>query len=253
MKKFTLRINNLSVAFSSTLPVLDRVSFDVARNSFTALVGESGSGKSVTALSVTKLIKPYRMSGEILFDSNGQIVNLSDLTGEEMRKVRGGKIAYVFQDPGSSLNPVLTIGDQLTETYRAHFETGPADAKERALTMLEAVRLHGIARVFKSYPHELSGGMRQRAMIAMALISGPEILIADEPTTALDPKVEGEILELLVSLKKEKNLAILFITHDLGLAKRYADAIVIMKNGKVVGENDDYAKRLFRAVNFDVA
>ena len=243
MKKPLLQIKNLSVVFAGGVQAVDDVSFDVGRGTFTALVGESGSGKSVTALSITRLIRPEHVSGQILLGS----LNLMTLSGEEIRKIRGGKIAYIFQDPGSSLNPVLTIGDQLIETRRAHFKEKEVEIRERAFRMLSSVRLCEAERVFRSYPHELSGGMRQRAMIAMALMTEPEFLIADEATTALDPVTQEEILQLLASFKKEKNLSILFITHDLVLAKRYADEIVVMKKGKIEPENGEYAKKLFRA------
>jgi ABC-type dipeptide/oligopeptide/nickel transport system ATPase component len=173
----------------------------------------------------------------------------------DLRAIRGGEISYVFQDPASSFNPLLTVGEQVGEAFRTHRGGSPAEVRQKALRGLEEARIRDAERVYRSYPHELSGGLKQRAMIAMALIAGPRLLVADEPTTALDVTTEAEILELLAEIRREKALTVLFITHDLPLAAAYAGRIVVMEKGRVVECMDKdgggfrpgnaYTKRLF--------
>jgi microcin C transport system ATP-binding protein len=232
-----LEVRDLSVLFKNdgkeTLAA-DKVHLSVAEGSWTAIVGESGSGKSVTALSVCGLIRPDEVSGEIFWNDGKETKNLMGSSEEELRRIRGRQITYIFQDPVSSLNPVIKVGEQIAEAYLTHFAAGPREARKRVMDRLAAVRISDTERVYESYPHELSGGMNQRVMIAMALMGDPRLLIADEPTTALDVTTESEILELLSSIRRERSLTILFITHNLALAASYADAIHVMKEGRVI-------------------
>ena len=194
---------------------VDDVSFNLNRGETLGLVGESGCGKSVTALSIMRLLKAplgRTIQGEIRF--HGQ--DLLRLSAPRMREIRGGKIAMIFQEPMTSLNPVYTIGDQIAEALMAHRVMAPQEALERAVGMLKKVQMPSPIKRAEEYPHQLSGGMRQRAMIAMALSCAPEILIADEPTTALDVTIQAQIIDLMTELKKDSNTAILMITHDLG-------------------------------------
>ena len=227
-----LEIQNLRISFGSVKAV-NGVDLALQEGEFLALVGESGCGKSVTALSITRLlpVPPAKIEkGRILF--NG--ADLLALPGGELRKVRGGQIAYIFQEPATSLNPVLTIGDQVGEVLQFHRGFTREKAKEESVSLLSRVGLRDPERRLRTYPHELSGGMKQRVMIAMALASRPRLLIADEPTTALDVTIQDEILSLLLKLKEETGIALLFITHDLSLVSQVADSIAIMYCGKIV-------------------
>ncbi len=231
-----LSVRDLSVAFSNGGKVqssVDRISFDIGKGETVALVGESGSGKSVSALSVLKLL-PYpaasHPSGEILF--NGQ--NLLALSEKELRRVRGGKITMIFQEPMTSLNPLHTISQQIIEVLRLHQPVSLKQAQERTLELLTEVGIRDPQKRLDAYPHQLSGGQRQRVMIAMALANEPELLIADEPTTALDVTVQAQILELLDKLKQRTGMSMLFITHDLGIVRRIADRVCVMTKGKIV-------------------
>ena len=237
---------------------VNRVNLSVKENAITALVGESGSGKSVTALSICRLVQPRDLSGEILYTSrDGRRLDLLRLTPEELRGIRGKEIAYVFQDPSASLNPLVRVGRQIREAYAAHFDVTTAEAGDRVFRSVEAVKIRDAERVCLSYPHELSGGMKQRALIAMALISEPRVLIADEPTTALDAITESEIMRLLAEIQRERKLTILFITHNLPLAASMAESIVVMEKGRVVESiqkeargfhpRENYTKKLFGA------
>ena len=246
MIKPILEIQGLTVEFPGVTAV-DDLHLSIEEGSFASIVGESGSGKSVTALSICRLIPPSRSTGKILWHGSGPSIDLLNMPEKSLRQVRGGQIAYVFQDPSSSFNPVLKIGDQIAETYLAHFDGTARDAKAVASRQLETVRIKDVERVYDSFPHELSGGMKQRAMIAMALVGQPKLLIADEPTTALDVTIEFEILQLLASLQKEKGLTLLFITHNLRLAAKYSSVIHVMKKGKLVDGKDPYTKKLFSA------
>ncbi|HSI51962.1 MAG TPA: dipeptide ABC transporter ATP-binding protein [Ideonella sp.] len=208
----------------------ESVSFDVPENSTVALVGESGSGKSVTAMSILNLLpKNAERSGQVLWRGK----NLLEATPAELRALRGAEIACVFQDPMSSLNPVFTVGQQLVETLKVHLSLSAKAALARAEQLLQEVGIPEPARRLKAYPHELSGGQQQRVMIAMALACEPKLLIADEPTTALDVTIQRQIIELLASLKARHKMSVLFISHDLGLVGEIADHVVVMRQGTV--------------------
>jgi len=211
---------------------VDGVSFSIARGRTLGLVGESGCGKSVTALSLLRLVPPPGriVGGEILFEGR----NLLALPEEEMRRLRGARLAMIFQDPMSALNPVLTVGFQIAEAVLAHERVSRREAYARAIEMMRAVAIPDPERRARSYPHELSGGLRQRALIAMALVCRPTLVIADEPTTALDVTIQAEILDLLARLREEFQLAMLLITHDLGIVAQTADEVAVMYAGRVV-------------------
>jgi len=231
-----LSVRNLQVLFGSErgdLAAVDDVSFDVAEGEVLGIVGESGSGKSVTALAIMGLLPrpPARIAkGSISFQSE----NLLAYSERAMRGVRGPGIGIIFQEPMTSLNPVFTIGDQLMETIRVHERLGQAAQRERAIGMLAKVGIAAPERRLKDYPHHLSGGMRQRVMIAMALACNPKLLIADEPTTALDVTIQQQILELLLDLREEFRMAIMIITHNMGVVAEMADRVIVMYAGKIV-------------------
>jgi len=231
-----LSVRDLSVAFAQggheSLAV-DHVSFDIAKGETLALVGESGSGKSVSALSILKLL-PYpparHPSGEILFGGEDLLAR----DESQLRKVRGNRITMIFQEPMTSLNPLHTIEDQIAEILSLHQGMGKTQARARTLELLNEVGIREPEKRLGAYPHQLSGGQRQRVMIAMALANEPELLIADEPTTALDVTVQAQILELLAALKARKGMSVLFITHDLGIVRRIADKVCVMTKGRIV-------------------
>jgi peptide/nickel transport system ATP-binding protein len=230
-----LSINNLHVSFPTENNVFHAVrdlSLTLSSGSTVALVGESGSGKSMTALSIMQLIPPPGRisSGEIFFEGS----NLLTLSGEALRDIRGRRISMVFQEPMTSLNPVLRIDDQLCEPLILHLGLSVRDAEEKAIEMLTSVGISSAGDRMRDYPHQLSGGMRQRVMIAMALACHPALLIADEPTTALDVTIQAQILELLDSRRKSSGLSILLITHDLGIVAERADHTAVMYAGEVV-------------------
>ena len=231
-----LEVKNLAVEFGSgagRVRAVDDVSFDVRPGETLAIVGESGSGKSVTALSLLRLVPtpPGRIcSGEILFHGE----DLLKASEASIRSIRGNRIAMIFQEPMSSLNPALTVGLQIAEPLQLHGKLTWAKAFERARELLGKVRIPDAARRVNAHPHQFSGGMRQRAMIAMALACKPNLIIADEPTTALDVTVQAQILSLLKNLTKETNAALILITHDLGVVARYADRVCVMYAGRVV-------------------
>jgi microcin C transport system ATP-binding protein len=231
-----LSVHDLSVSFvqdGRETRAVDRVSFDIAKGETLALVGESGSGKSVTALSILKLL-PYpaarHPSGEILFRGE----NLLDRDERDLRRVRGADISMVFQEPMTSLNPLHTIERQVGEILELHRGWSKGKIRARVLELLEQVGIRNAAERLDAYPHQLSGGQRQRVMIAMALANEPDLLIADEPTTALDVTVQAQILSLLADLQKQLGMAMLFITHDLGVVRRIADRVCVMTRGKIV-------------------
>ena len=212
---------------------VDGISYTVEHGETVAIVGESGSGKSVSALSILRLIPdpPGRITaGEILFDGR----DLRGLSEAEMRRVRGRDIGMVFQEPMTSLNPVLTIGRQITEVLEQHQGADRQTAERRALELLEMVGIADVGRRLKQYPHQLSGGMRQRVMIAIALACNPKLIIADEPTTALDVTIQAQILELMKSLTLRLNVALIVITHNLGVVARYASRVNVMYAGRIV-------------------
>jgi peptide/nickel transport system ATP-binding protein/oligopeptide transport system ATP-binding protein len=214
---------------------VDDVSFDVAPGEVLGIVGESGSGKSVTALSIMGLLPqpPGRVAGgEILFDGR----DLLKLPKSQMRQMRGSAIGMIFQEPMTSLNPVFTIGDQITETIRVHERIGAAAARKRGIEMLEKVGIPSPQRRIDDFPHQLSGGMRQRVMIAMALSCSPKLLLADEPTTALDVTIQAQILDLLRDLQREMGMAIVIITHNMGVIAEFADRVAVMYAGRIAEE-----------------
>jgi oligopeptide/dipeptide ABC transporter ATP-binding protein len=231
-----LEIRDLVTSFHTDegiVRAVDGVSFEVPRGKVVGVVGESGCGKSVTALSVMRLIPtpPGRVeSGSIRFD--GQ--DLLALPERELRRIRGNRISMIFQEPMTSLNPVYTVGQQIMEAVQLHQRVGKKAARAKAIEMLQLVGIPAPAERVDAYPHELSGGMRQRVMIAMALSCEPELLVADEPTTALDVTIQAQILELLARLQKELEMSIVLITHDLGVVAEFADEVVVMYTGKVV-------------------
>jgi microcin C transport system ATP-binding protein len=231
-----LSVRDLSVEFhqgGDSQTAVDHISFDIKRGETVALVGESGSGKSVSALSVLRLL-PYpaasHPSGQILF--KGQ--DLLSAPEPEIREVRGNDITMIFQEPMTSLNPLQTVEKQISEILHLHQQIRPDEARHQVLDLLDQVGIREPRKRLASYPHQLSGGQRQRVMIAMALANRPELLIADEPTTALDVTVQAQILELLRELKNEHGMAMLFITHDLGIVRKFADRVCVMTNGKIV-------------------
>jgi oligopeptide/dipeptide ABC transporter ATP-binding protein len=212
---------------------VDGVSWDVAESETVALVGESGCGKSVSALSIMRLVAPPAgriVGGQILFRGR----DLLSLDEEAMRRVRGREIAMIFQEPMTSLNPVLTIGRQMTEGLETHLDMTPTAARARAVELLSMVGIPDPARRLAQYPHQFSGGMRQRMMIAMALACEPSLVLADEPTTALDVTIQAQILELMKSLSRRLGVAMLMITHNLGVVARYADRVNVMYAGKII-------------------
>ena len=230
-----LRVEDLRTEFRTSdgvVRAVDGVSFEIQRGQTMGLVGESGCGKSVTALSILKLIDyPGRIaSGRIMFDD----LDLAEVEPEEMRKIRGAKIAMIFQEPMTSLNPVFTIGDQIAETVEVHKKVKRKEAWDRAIEMLKLVGIPSPERRVHDYPHHMSGGMRQRAMIAMALSCDPELLIADEPTTALDVTIQAQILDLMRSLQERLKMSILLISHDLGVVAETCEEVAVMYAGQVV-------------------
>ncbi|MCH7489111.1 MAG: ABC transporter ATP-binding protein [Gemmatimonadetes bacterium] len=232
-----LRVRHLSTSFQTEaglVRAVDDVSFDLAEGETLGLVGESGSGKTVTALSILRLIPqpPGAFGPESRIEYDG--VDLLRLPSRELRKVRGAQIAMIFQEPMSSLNPVLTVGSQISEAIRAHEPVSRKEANDRAVELLDLVGIPEPGRRFRDYPHQMSGGMQQRVMIGMALSCRPKILIADEPTTALDVTIQAQILDLLLELKERFAMSVLFITHDLGVLAGVADRVAVMYGGSIV-------------------
>ena len=240
-KKLLLEVKNLVTEFKTDegiVRAVDNVSFNLYRGETVGIVGESGSGKSVTSLSILRLIPnpPGRIaSGQIIYHTkDGKQIDLVTLSEEEMRKYRGNEIAMIFQEPMTSLNPVFTCGDQVIEAITLHQKKTKKEAREITLKMFEKVKLPDPLRVLNAYPHQLSGGQKQRVMIAMAMSCNPNILIADEPTTALDVTVQATILDLMNQLRKEIDSSVIFITHDLGVIAEIADDVIVMYKGKIV-------------------
>ena len=240
-KEVLLQVKNLVTQFKSDnelLKAVNDVSFTLHKGETIGIVGESGSGKSVTSLSIMQLIPnpPGRVTGgDILYHSKTKgVVNLRTLPAKEMRTFRGNEIAMIFQEPMTSLNPVYTCGSQVMEAILLHQKISPKEAKLKTLALFEQVHLPDPPRMFDSYPHQISGGQKQRVMIAMAMSCNPRVLIADEPTTALDVTVQKTILELMLQLQKEHDMGIMFITHDLGVIAELADKVMVMYKGKVV-------------------
>ncbi|WP_421847178.1 ATP-binding cassette domain-containing protein [Marinomonas sp.] len=231
-----LTVENLSVEFGQSR-VIDDLNFSVMAGRTLAIVGESGSGKSVTSQSIMRLAEGTGATyptGRILFSTEQGEVDLLTLSQDKMRSIRGKDIAMIFQEPMTSLNPVFTIGDQIAESLSLHKKFNKAEALAESVRLLKMVRLPDAEEMLKRYPHQLSGGMRQRVMIAMALACRPKVLIADEPTTALDVTIQAQILTILNDLQKELDMAVIFITHDMGVVAEIADDVVVMWKGKKV-------------------
>jgi oligopeptide/dipeptide ABC transporter ATP-binding protein len=255
-----LSIKHLSTSFSTergTALAVDDVSLDLFEGETLGIVGESGCGKTVTALSILRLVEPpgqIEESSIIEFDGS----NLMDLRPTALRRVRGAGIAMVFQEPTASLNPVLTVGSQISETLRAHTTISRAAARAKAIELLDLVGIPDPEKRVDDYPHQLSGGMQQRVMIAIALSCNPKVLIADEPTTALDVTIQAQILELLAGLRKRLGMSVILITHDLGIVAGIADRVAVMYGGRIVEQaptkalfkqaNHPYTQALLRAI-----
>ena len=242
-----LEVTDLATEFDTpdgVVHAVNGVSFELRPGEFLGVVGESGSGKSVTMMSMLKLIPmpPGRVvDGTAVFEDD----DLLHVDGETLRSVRGGKIGFIFQDPMTSLNPVITVGKQLMESIQLHTEMNKAEARARAIELLEMVGIPDAKARIKAYPHEFSGGMRQRVMIAIALTCSPKVIIADEPTTALDVTVQAQIIEIVRDLREKFNTAVIWITHDLGVIAGIADRVLVMYGGKIVEEatvNDLYRR-----------
>ena len=254
-----LEINNLSVDFPSRrgqVAAVNKVSIKVAKGEVLGLVGESGAGKSTVGNSIINLLEPpgYISAGEIVFDGN----RIDQLSNEEMRKIRGAKIGTIFQDPQTSLNPLMTIGKQLSETLIETLKISGASAREKSIELLDSVGIPNPEPRLDAYPHQFSGGMRQRVVIALALAGDPDLVIADEPTTALDVSIQKQILDLIKSLCKQRNLGVIIVTHDIGVIAEIADRVAVMYNGQLVEEGQvkqvlqkpkhEYTKSLISAV-----
>lgn len=243
MEEYILTVNNLTTGFRSgnkINPAVENLSFKLKRGETLAIVGESGSGKSVTALSIMGLIP--NPPGVIL---NGEInyrgKDLLSLNKTELADIRGNKISMIFQEPMTSLNPVYTIGNQLMEGLKRHLNLNNEDARKKAIEMLNKIKIPLPEKRMRQYPHHLSGGMRQRVMIAMALSTEPDILIADEPTTALDVTIQAQILNLIKDLKDNMGTSVIFITHDMGVVAEIADKVLVMYNGRAVEYSDVFS------------
>jgi peptide/nickel transport system ATP-binding protein len=233
-----LSVRQLSAELTeSAVPVLKNLSFDLSEGEVLALVGESGSGKSVTALSISRLLSPKEIhytAGSIIFrNASGNQIDLLQVSEQELNKIRGKKIGLVFQEPMSSLNPLMTCGRQVMEQILQHCKCSRTEAKQKTIALFSQVELPDPEKILYRYPHQLSGGQKQRVMIAMAISCEPALLIADEPTTALDVTVQKSILELLNSIRKSKGMALLFITHDLGIVEEIADKVAVMQSGEI--------------------
>jgi peptide/nickel transport system ATP-binding protein len=230
-----LSVRNLKVAFPTrrvTLTAVDGVSFDIAAGEVLGVVGESGAGKSLTGAAIIGLLEPPGRiaGGEVLLHGR----RIDNLAPEEMRKLRGRRIGMVFQDPLTSLNPLYRVGDQLVETISTHLNLSEAQARERAIALLQEVGIQGARERIDSYPHQFSGGMRQRVVVALALCAEPDLVIADEPTTALDVSIQAQIIALLKRLCRERGTAVMLITHDMGVIAETADRVAVMYAGRIV-------------------
>ena len=257
-----LEVRNLGVQFpAAPRPVVAvrDLSLSLPRGGVLGLVGESGSGKSVTSLAIMRLLPPSAsIAGDIHFEIDGAFKSLFALDPEKMRSLRGSRMSMIFQEPMTALNPVMRVGDQIAEAVRAHNDVSKKEARDRAVEALNEVAINDAPQRAKDYPHQLSGGMRQRVMIAMAIVNRPELLIADEPTTALDVTVQAQILDLLAHLREKFGLAMLFISHDLAVVSHVADQVGVMYAGTLVefGSREEifrapahpYTRGLLRAV-----
>ena len=240
IREVLLNVDQLSIGFDSKNPdklAVKNISFEIKKNQILGVVGESGSGKSITSLSILRLLPEppaFFPTGKILFNTTEGVVDVLKLSQKEMISIRGKFVSMIFQEPMSSLNPTMKCGEQIIESIKAHQNISSKKAKHKAMELIKEVMLPRPEKIFDSFPHEISGGQKQRVMIAMALSSNPQLLIADEPTTALDVTVQKTILELLLSLKKKYGMSILFITHDLGVISEIADQVVVMYRGEIV-------------------
>ena len=254
-----LKIKNLTIEFHDTVPstkIVEDISFSMEEGEILGIVGESGSGKTQTALSVMGLLGEYaRMpKGESLFQGR----DILQMPREELWNIRGREIGMIFQEPMTSLNPVMTIGAQVEEAMKIHSRFNARERKERALQMMQNVELPNPQLLYEKYPHQLSGGMRQRVMIAAALVMEPKLLIADEPTTALDVTIQVQILKLLQKINREQGTAVLFISHDLGVIRHLCSRVIVMNQGKAVEQGDvqeifrhpsmEYTRKLLAAI-----
>ncbi len=257
-----LEVENLCTTFSrgdTALPAVRDVSFSLGKGQVQGLVGESGSGKSVTLRSILGLARQY---GEVRGSVRWQGQELTTMTERQLRKIRGREIAMIFQEPMTSLNPLLTVGTQLTETLKAHTDLGRKARRNRAIEMLDHVGIPAAASRLGEYPHQFSGGMRQRVMIAIALAASPKLLLADEPTTALDVTIQAQILDLILKLADEMSMGVVLVTHDLGVVAQTCDTVSVMYAGRVVEQGDvrqvlqtprhPYTEGLMRSVPQDV-
>jgi len=236
-----LEVRNLTVYFytyAGVVKAVENVSFELYKGEVLAIVGETGSGKSVTTRAITKLIQPPGkiVSGSVIYRRDGEEVDLLKLPEEELRKIRGAEIAYVFQDPSSALDPLYTIGYQIAEAVAAHRGGKIKQYLSEAVNLLRNVLIPDPESRVRAFPHQLSGGMKQRSVIAMAISNRPRILIADEPTTAVDVTVQAQILHLFKQLKEQLGMSIIFITHNMGLVAEFADRVIVMYGGKIVEE-----------------
>ncbi|MFS4583418.1 ABC transporter ATP-binding protein [Phaeobacter sp. C3_T13_0] len=258
-----LEVRNLSTTFKRgavMLPAVRDVSFDVRQGEVLGLVGESGSGKSVTLRSILGLTRRH---GEVTGEVRWQGQDIARLTDRQLRRVRGGEVAMIFQEPMTSLNPLLTVGLQLTETLKAHTDLSRAARRDRAIEMLDHVGIPAAASRLQDYPHQFSGGMRQRVMIAIALAAEPKLLLADEPTTALDVTIQAQILDLILRLSDEMNMGVILVTHDLGVVAQTCENVAVMYAGRIVEQGavrqvlrtprHPYTAGLMRSVPQDVA
>lgn len=239
-KEILLNVNNLCVRTienSQHQNLIDGVSFDIKKNEIVGLIGESGSGKSLTSLNILGLLEKnkFDISGEIIFNGN----NLLDLDNNAMIKIRGAEISMIFQEPMSALNPTMKIGEQIFEVFKAHKNLSFEHTTKRIKKLIKKVKLDNVENLLDKYPHQISGGQKQRVMIVMALSCNPQLLIADEPTTALDVTIQKEIIEILKDLQKSEKLSILFISHDLRLVSNISDKILIMRNGKIIEQGSN--------------
>ena len=238
MDNTLLRVKNLSLGLNNPKNeklLIDNVSFDIKKNEIVSIIGESGSGKTLTAMSILGLLDKalFNISGQIIFNK----INLLSVNEAKIRKIRSHNVSIVFQNPMSSLNPTMKLGKQIYEVFHSHIDLNYNSVNKRIKELIKKVKLDGVKNLFEKYPHEISGGQMQRFMLVMALASSPKLLIADEPTTALDVTVQKEIIEILKSLQKTENLSILLISHNIGLVKNISNKIIVMKEGKLIENN----------------
>jgi ABC-type dipeptide/oligopeptide/nickel transport system ATPase component len=262
MAEKILEVRNLNVWFKdeddNKIHVLKDIAFDLYKNEILAFVGQSGSGKSVTCLSIMGLLgKNAIIKGEANILKNGEKINVLELPEDKKRELRGNDMSMIFQEPSAVLNPLLTVGEQVTETILAHRDISREEAKEIAIKTMEKVRIPDPHKRYYQYPHELSGGLKQRVAIAIGIVNNPLILFADEPTTALDVTVSAQILKLFTELKEKLNMGILLITHDFGVVAEVADRVIVIYNGQIVETGDvftifdnpkhEYTKKLLQS------